>query len=136
MLSRKLFEQLEFICRQLKNKFKVFGGMQVIAIGDFFQLAPVPDEMKVLRQKQLDFVEAVNDVSKGELTVETCNLIKRLHRSLPPSNGPIRLSARKFDCLIYNACKLMDLPGEDYVFNAIDTTLETGMSCYAVKKLI
>ena len=122
MLSRKLFEQLEFICRNILNSSYIFGGLQVIVVGDFFQLPPVPDELKmdpgeycfsspvfqkffghkfvlttVMRQHQEDFVKAINDVSRGELLDDTHNLIRRLSRNLPPGEDPIRLCARNFD---------------------------------------
>lgn len=140
MMSKKLFDQLEFICRQLKNKSLIFGGMQVIAVGDFFQSAPVPDGENcfksltfvqlfshkfvladVLRQQQPDFVQAVNDVAKGDIPETTHNLLRRLQRPLQPGDDPIKLSARIFYCFIYNACKLMDTPGEEHVFHSIDT---------------
>ena len=145
ILSRKLFEQLEFICRNILNSSYIFGGLQVIVLGDFFQLPPVPDELKmdpgeycfsspvfhkffghkfvlttVMRQHQEDFVKAINDVSRGELPDDTHNLIRRLSRNLPPGEDPIRLCAKNFDCELYNACKLMDMDGEEYVFHALD----------------
>ncbi|XP_052106004.1 ATP-dependent DNA helicase PIF2-like [Mytilus californianus] len=47
MLSRKLFEQLEFVCRNIPNSSLIFGGKQVIVVVDFFQLPPVPDYLKM-----------------------------------------------------------------------------------------
>ena len=41
MLSRELFEKLEMIARCLKKNSKLFGGIQLILSGDFFQLRPV-----------------------------------------------------------------------------------------------
>ncbi|CAG2199801.1 PIF1 [Mytilus edulis] len=143
MLSRKLFEQLEYICRKIVNSSLVFGGLQVIVVGDFFQLPPVPDYLKmdsgeycfkspvfdkifchkiilkeVMRQNQDDFIQAINDVSRGDIPENTLNLIKRLSRHLPPGEDPIRLCARNFDCYIYNACKLMDMDGEEVEVDA------------------
>lgn len=42
MLSKVLFEQLEAVCRAVRKKDVVFGGIQVGAVGDFYQLQPVP----------------------------------------------------------------------------------------------
>jgi hypothetical protein len=47
MSSQKLFEQLEAVCNLLHDKNKYFGGLQVILCGDFYQLPPVPDEVKL-----------------------------------------------------------------------------------------
>uniref|UniRef100_A0A6C0HXU6 AAA+ ATPase domain-containing protein n=1 Tax=viral metagenome TaxID=1070528 RepID=A0A6C0HXU6_9ZZZZ len=41
MMSKKVFELIELIARQIKNRSLPFGGMQVIFTGDFFQLPPV-----------------------------------------------------------------------------------------------
>lgn len=145
MLSKRLFEQLEYICRKTRKSEKIFGGIQVLGVGDFFQLAPVPDILKddpgeycfvsdifktyfihkfvltdVMRQNQPDFIKAVNDVSRGNLPDDTLNLIKRLSRPLPPGEEPIHLCARNFDCFIFNACKLMEIEGDDHVFHSVD----------------
>ncbi|XP_071166174.1 uncharacterized protein [Mytilus edulis] len=145
MLSKKLFEQLEFICRKIRNSNLMFGGIQVIAVGDFFQLPPVPDNLKldageycfkseifvqlfqhkfvlqrVMRQNQVDFINAINDISRGDLPEDTNNLLMRLSRKLPPGKDPIRLCSRNFDCDIHNSCKLIDMEGEVSVFTSID----------------
>ena len=42
MLSRDLFELVDYIAREVRHKRSVpFGGIQVICCGDFFQLPPV-----------------------------------------------------------------------------------------------
>jgi len=41
MMSKKVFELIELLARQIKNPRIPFGGMQVIFTGDFFQLPPV-----------------------------------------------------------------------------------------------
>ncbi|XP_053390292.1 ATP-dependent DNA helicase pif1-like [Mercenaria mercenaria] len=45
MLSRKDFEQLELVCRTVSNNDIYFGGLQVVACGDFYQLLPVPNTL-------------------------------------------------------------------------------------------
>lgn len=145
MLSLKLFNQLEYICRTIRANDNYFGGIQVVGIGDFFQLPPVPDALKldsgdfcfkskkfssvfrhkiilekVMRQDEADFVNAINDVSKGQLPSESLNLLRRLQRALPPGDNPMRLFARNFDKEIFNSSLLIDLPGEIKTFNAID----------------
>lgn len=41
MLSSRLFDFVERICRAMKRSEKPFGGMQVVLSGDFFQLPPI-----------------------------------------------------------------------------------------------
>jgi ATP-dependent DNA helicase PIF1 len=43
MLSQKLFLQLEHVVRAVRNKSQPFDGMQVVLVGDYFQLKPVPN---------------------------------------------------------------------------------------------
>jgi ATP-dependent DNA helicase PIF1 len=46
MMSRKLFETLDAVARACRNSSDVFGGLQVIFSGDFYQIRPIgsPDD--------------------------------------------------------------------------------------------
>lgn len=47
MMSRKLFELLDGVARAMRgNAHLPFGGLRVVAFGDFYQLAPVPDQQQ------------------------------------------------------------------------------------------
>lgn len=41
MLSAELFDKLDIIGRRVRNTLQVFGGLQLVLCGDFFQLPPV-----------------------------------------------------------------------------------------------
>lgn len=41
MLSPKTFSVIDQVCREIKKSPKPFGGMQVVVVGDFFQLPPI-----------------------------------------------------------------------------------------------
>lgn len=41
MLAAQTLDMVEQICREIKDKEHPFGGMQVVLVGDFFQLPPV-----------------------------------------------------------------------------------------------
>jgi ATP-dependent DNA helicase PIF1 len=41
MLSAATFDMVEAVCREVRGIDKPFGGMQVILVGDFFQLPPI-----------------------------------------------------------------------------------------------
>ncbi len=42
MMSQKIFEIIDALCRDIRNRpFSAFGGIQVVFTGDFFQLPPV-----------------------------------------------------------------------------------------------
>ena len=42
LMSSKTFEGIELICRTIYRSDVLFGGLQVIGAGSFFQLPPVP----------------------------------------------------------------------------------------------
>lgn len=41
MLDGRFFDKLEAVARRIRGDERCFGGVQVIACGDFFQLPPV-----------------------------------------------------------------------------------------------
>jgi ATP-dependent DNA helicase PIF1 len=41
MLSWKIFQQIEHVCRVVRENQKPFGGIQMILSGDFYQLKPI-----------------------------------------------------------------------------------------------
>ena len=41
MLDDKLCDNIDYILKSIKNNDKPFGGIQILFVGDFFQLAPV-----------------------------------------------------------------------------------------------
>jgi ATP-dependent DNA helicase PIF1 len=43
MIDAELFENLEFIAKEIRDKHKMWGGIQLVVFGDFFQLPPVLD---------------------------------------------------------------------------------------------
>ncbi|CAC5383693.1 PIF1 [Mytilus coruscus] len=111
MLSQLMFEKVELVCRIVKNPHLYFGGLQVIASGDFKQLPPVPNYRysdtgeysfsseafstmfphhfnikMVVRQYEQKLVEAVNQLCNGSPSAETEEFLKSLDRPLPNVN--------------------------------------------------
>jgi ATP-dependent DNA helicase PIF1 len=41
MLDGRVLDMVEVVCRTVKQKGEAFGGMQIIVVGDFFQLPPI-----------------------------------------------------------------------------------------------
>ncbi len=41
MLSHGMLDMVDLVCREIKQKSEAFGGMQVVLVGDFFQLPPI-----------------------------------------------------------------------------------------------
>ncbi|XP_071101004.1 ATP-dependent DNA helicase PIF1-like [Haliotis cracherodii] len=146
MLSAKLFLQIEHLCRYVRKCDMPYGGMQVIAAGDFNQLKPVPNKdyndpghlvishpdikrlfphhfvlKDVHRQSQVDLIQAVNELGRGEISKESADLLRRLKRSLPPGPEPVRLFAHHYDVEKCNSDHLMDMAGDDHIFRSTDT---------------
>jgi len=102
MLSKKLFTVLEFIARKIRNNASPFGGIQIVFLGDFFQLPPVGDPMdpdtmdfcfespawsrvfpihnhieltKIYRQNDTSYQQILNEVRRGELSTDSCDAL-------------------------------------------------------------
>ena len=91
MLSKKIFELLNQIGRTLRNNGQLFGGIQVIFSGDFYQLPPVGDAndpdsckfcfesaewlpktrqielVKIFRQSDTKYADILNQIRKGRI---------------------------------------------------------------------
>jgi ATP-dependent DNA helicase PIF1 len=118
MLSKKVFEILEEIARAARLSSLPFGGIQVIFVGDFYQLPPIgdiddPDAelfcfespiwktvfkqenhielVKIFRQSDIEYVDILTQIRKGELKTENVEILQKyLHR--------------KFDIELNNGC--------------------------------
>ena len=110
MLSKELFELLDFLGRELRNRRSApFGGIQVICCGDFFQLPPVSkaitsycfesdlwtqvlgersfELLEIFRQKDPQLINILNDIRYGTMSDETLRHIKYLGRDLKLPKG-------------------------------------------------
>lgn len=92
MMSKRMFELLDAIGKQIRKSAKPFGGIQVIMSGDFYQLPPVgnkgdPDSYrfcfesphwddtfdyqmlldKPFRQTDEEYIEVLNQIREGKL---------------------------------------------------------------------
>lgn len=104
MMSSKVFTILEKIARIIRRNDKPFGGIQIILLGDFLQLPPVPDysdketskfafeaeewynviplvnhiELKtIFRQKDPLFREILNEIRIGELSQKNKEILQK-----------------------------------------------------------
>jgi len=104
MMSKKIFESIELIARTIRKKPDIFGGIQIIFTGDFFQLPPVgnetePDSAKfcfesskwtqifnmqnhiqlttMFRQKDPVYIRILLQIRKGELDEESKQILQK-----------------------------------------------------------
>ena len=62
MLSTKTLDMVDAVCREVKQSSEPFGGMQIILVGDFFQLPPITKK-EIMEEKQSSLLEAGEDSS-------------------------------------------------------------------------
>lgn len=48
LINSKLFQKLEKIARIVRKSYKPFGGIQLVLVGDFYQLPPVIEDYNIL----------------------------------------------------------------------------------------
>lgn len=152
MLTGRVFQFLEFLCRTLREIDKPWGGLQIIAVGDFLQLPPVARNdvhdwafqneawaatgfknamlTKIHRQSDLEFLSLLNAVRVGRIYKEHCELMaKRVARF--PAVTLMRAFTHNSQVDKWNDSKLeaIDSPQRDYLMT--DTG---GSECEWIKK--
>jgi len=148
MMSKALFELLEFIARKVRGIEQPFGGLQLCLCGDFFQLPPVSrgssgDEScfcfesnewdncvkrcveltTVYRQRDASLLRLLSEVRFNCASAETLDLLRRLGRELPVDEGilPTRLYPTNAAADRVNVSHLEKLDAESVVYGAKDT---------------
>lgn len=145
MIGAAFFEKLEYIARAVRGKDQVWGGMQLVVSGDFFQLPPVPEKedgkqkeyafeadcwdasfelqmelTKVFRQADPQLVKLLQGIRKGENDPDDLNLFEQCYAQ--PEDDPlaVQLFPRIDDVSRVNRRKLLSLNEEIIVYNALD----------------
>jgi ATP-dependent DNA helicase PIF1 len=145
MMTPELFEKLEEIARKIRRDERAFGGLQLIMVGDFFQLPPVAkgEETKfvfesplwasmgltthalteIVRQKNPEFQTILNEARTGSLTKASLRvLVKRMdldYKSLEIQ--PSMLFTRRGEVDSINATHLKKLTTEKKTYTATTT---------------
>lgn len=118
MLSAPLLELLNSIAQRIRNNLKLFGGIQLVFSGDFFQLPPPNDDnfcfestlwnklfpkdshfifSIIFRQKNLQFQNLLNQIRVGNIDKENEKLLKKyVGRSVSGNIKPVQLFPKKY----------------------------------------
>ena len=143
MMSSQLLGNVEYICRNVRQTQRVFGGLQVVASGCFRQLPPVPSSSDpgeycfmnplfnsifphqinltdIKRQTDTEFIRSIHAMSLGCPSQETKDFIKSLKRPLPRNLNPTYIFGTNFDCDFFNEYKLDKLRERARIYRAID----------------
>jgi len=142
MMTPEIFEKLEEVARKVRRDERPFGGLQLIMVGDFFQLPPVSkgEETKfvfesplwtsmgltthalteIVRQKNPEFQAILNEARTGTLTKASLKVLRRRmdldYKSLEIQ--PSMLFTRRGEVDSINATHLKKLQTEKKTYKA------------------
>lgn len=142
MVDGRLFAMAEILCRKARRSDKPWGGLQVICLGDFGQLAPVEAqnygwcfqvdawekaEFRVIelaqpmRTSDPTLCTVLAEARLGRLSRRSAEILAtRLNAYDPDVTGATRLVTHNEQAESLNQRKLEQLPGEEGEFRAID----------------
>jgi ATP-dependent DNA helicase PIF1 len=139
MMTPDLFEKLDEVGRKVRRNELPFGGLQIVLVGDFFQLPPISTQSfvfesplwkklrletheltEIVRQKDPVFQSILNEARHGELTKASVKLLRKRmnldYKSLTVQ--PTMLFTRRVEVDQINARELKKLTTERHVFKA------------------
>ncbi len=143
MMTAELLDKLNEIGKKVRGNKKPFGGIQVLLVGDFFQLPPVnkSDEAtkfafesdawkelitssieltEIQRQKDEKFQKVLKEARIGALTKESCELLAGFQGRDWKENKirPTLLFPRRAEVDMINDSNLRALTGRRYTYKA------------------
>ena len=146
MLDGDLFTKLNNIAQAIRSNSRPFGGIQLILVGDFYQLPPVQvkengfafecdawndariqkcELTEVIRQKGDDkFIEVLNKIRVGQCPDYIVDILEKCHvdNKPPPTDGiiPTKLYCMNRDVDRENSFHLERLPESSKIYKATD----------------
>lgn len=139
MLPGKIIELVDLVCREVRNDPRPFGGIQVIAVGDFLQLPPVAKTGRydwafaspvwdaldfsnvtlrvVHRQDDPTFVSILNQFREGTVTKAGAETLKK-RVAMFPKASILRLFTHNTQVDKWNLYQLGTLDTPEHVFHA------------------
>lgn len=150
MVDAEIFDTLEFIAREVRggkerdSGNKVWGGIQLVVCGDFFQLPPIVKQknrkefafeadcwdssfemqvelMRVFRQSEASFVKLLQNVRRGEVNCEDLDLLEKCCTEAEPDPSAVQIYPRNQDVNRVNKKKMEDLKKLTYIYHAHDS---------------
>lgn len=148
MLDGRHLTELDQILKIVRGcPDKPFGGLQILAFGDFFQLAPVPDENRyfeyafqspawesfeninlrtIERTKQSDFIEVLKYLRQGQQHPRFYKIMHPCTGYLPEVEGNVvNLFPTFARCKKYNEERYNILPDKEISYKCLKWTSET-----------
>ena len=139
MLDGKIIDMVNIICKSVRQSTEAFGGIQVIFVGDFFQLPPVTragdmmryafesrgwDEARPLicylteqhRQEDEMLLGLLQSIRKNEVEEEHFTLLHEQTDIAYEGIEATRLFTHNIDVDVVNTSKLKEIPGKSRSF--------------------
>lgn len=165
MMTPELFEKLDAVGRRIRGSNRPFGGIQLVLVGDFFQLPPVMEKTaflfqsriwedtldevielrEIVRQKDPKFQELLNAMRKGRLSPEHLGMLQA-RMDLPWCDEEIRptlLFSRRAEVNMINQSNLDALEGDKYEYTVrmhydldVATSKRSNVNDETVKRII
>ncbi|MFM2423822.1 MAG: hypothetical protein RLZZ70_209 [Candidatus Parcubacteria bacterium] len=140
MLDGKLLDMVDIICRTIRQRKDAFGGLQVIFVGDFFQLPPVTRQGDMMRyafesrawlearplvcylteqHRQEDelLLGLLSSIRRNEIDEDHYTLLNEQTDIAYEGIEPTRLYTHNADVDAVNATKLAELSGSTRTFS-------------------
>ena len=137
MMTAELLDKLDELAKKIRSDPSPFGGIQLLLVGDFFQLPPINvtkfafeseiwktmitiELTQIMRQKEETFQKILKEARIGEFTQESCNILSS-RQGLPWKKNKIRptlLFPKRSEVDIINETNLRALTGKKYTYNA------------------
>lgn len=139
MLPGRIIEFVDFVCREVRADARPFGGIQVVAVGDFLQLPPVSKTghydwafkspvwesldfsnvslRTVHRQDDPDFISILNQFREGTVTKEGAAILKK-RVAMFPKASILRLFTHNTQVDKWNAYQLGAIEAPEHVLHA------------------
>jgi ATP-dependent DNA helicase PIF1 len=143
MAKGELLDKIDYVFKHIRHTSKPFGGIQIIAVGDFYQLPPIfkgdqegklafeskawaDAKLKVIELTEIvrqsedkEFARFLSQLRKGES--ESLSFLNPcVDRVFSKEQQPVKLYCRNINVEKENEFKLNQIHGETKTFNAID----------------
>lgn len=140
MLNANTLSAVDSVCKRVRENEQPFGGIQIILVGDFFQLPPISNNKETNhfafesetwadlapaicyiteqhRQDDKEFLSVLNALRSGKFEEEhICHIQNRIGRRSDNSSGVTKLFSHNIDVDRINSAELEKLPSEERTF--------------------
>ena len=147
MISAPPLDMIDRVVKMIRRDGRPFGGLQVVLVGDFFQLPPIMSSQDAQSNKRFafaskawkelnlaicylhtqhrqdddDFTLVLNELRKGQASDESIALLRtRLNTEIAHAN-PVKLYTHNIDVDRINDEKLEELTGDEESYIATGT---------------